>query len=142
MVYELRCTGGQSKEPSFCHEASQFLVGLDPSLKEFDANPLSDLVDELSFEGAAVQVQVVYEGEQLPLVITLTVGQALFSVKMGVFGEEARQRVSKTLTFAFALSKKFGLEIFDAQLERDITKEEQGKLEAEVAARFDQSLDF
>lgn len=142
MVYELRCTGGQSSSLLFCTEASKLLVGLDPALKEFDANPLSDLVDELSFEGSAMQTQLVYEGEWLPLIITLTTGQALLSVKMGVFGEEAQKRVSAVLSFAFALSDKFQLDVFDATLDRVITKDEQGKVTAEVVARFDSSLDY
>jgi hypothetical protein len=142
MIYELRCSGGPSGGPMFSVDASQFLLALHPSFREFDTNPLSDLADELSLEGNAAQLQVVFEDEALPLTVTLSAGQALFSVKMGVFGDEARQRIAKVLDFAFAFASHFSQEVFDTQLNRKITKAERDAVLVQVAATFDQMLDF
>jgi hypothetical protein len=141
MIYELRCSGGSSGDPMPSNQASQFLLALHPAFREFD-NPLSDLVDELSIAGTAAQVQIVYEEESLPLIVTLSQEQALFSLKMGVFGEEARQRISAVLDFVFAFATRFSQEIFDTQLNRKIIESERVVVLEQVVAKFEQVLDF
>jgi hypothetical protein len=142
MIYELRCRGGSSGSPMFSGEATQFLLALHPAFREFDTNPLDELVDELSLEANAAQVQVVFEGESLPLTVTMSSGLALFSVNMGVFGDEARERLAAVLDFAFAFAARFSQEVFDTQLNRLITKDERDVVLVQVAAKFEQMLDF
>lgn len=143
MIYELRFSGGKSSAPTFCEEACAFLTSLHPSFQVFDPNPLSDLADELSVDGGLSQlIQVVYEDPNLPLVISLSLGQATATVKMGVFGEAAQQRVSQTLQYAFAFADHFGLTVTDPQLGREIKAAELTALLPQIVTKFDQMLDF